>query len=165
VHPQIQRGTRHFRRASGTALVEFALVCIPLVVLVLGGAGVGEVLRAQVVVNDAAEEAARTAVAVRPTIGEEAAARSKARAWAEKRADEVLIERGLMPLHGWITSIEVNGDFSRGTSGNPAIVSVSIRFAYHMLLGGPLIRSLFPGGFVLLTGVAHEAIPRFTSAP
>jgi hypothetical protein len=83
------------QRRGATAIVEFALISFPLVTLVMGAFGFGEVLWAQLVIDTAAQEAVHVAAAVRPADGAASAANRRAATLAQNRVDEVHIRCGV----------------------------------------------------------------------
>lgn len=152
------------RRAGGVALVEFAIILMPLTLMTIGAAAVGELVRVQLIVDTAAREAARVAAATRPPVeGDLRLARGRALQAADGRARSVLDGAGLRSVD---TLVSLGDDFSRDRgAGDPALATVTVQYT-HLLSPGSLavLRHWFPGGEIRLKGVAHETIPRYLSA-
>lgn len=151
-------------RARATAMLEFALISIPLIFLLLGASGVSEVLRVQLAVDEAAQEVARAAAAVRPAIGGELEARDQAEQRATQRALNVLDTDGLgWPRGSLDQPLEVESNYTRRI-GTTTLVSVRLTFRYAPRLGGPVVRQIFPTGIISLQGVAASAARAGASA-
>jgi Flp pilus assembly protein TadG len=155
-------GTCH--RARAAAFIEFALVLVMLVLLTLGAAGMGEVLRVQLALDTAAREAARAAAATRPP---SSADLGQARA----RAEHAAVTRARSVLEGVVSTpqaaaVSIGENFGRtAPSGEPNLATVHVRYSFQLSVASrAVLRPWFPSGRVPLEGVAHEPIPRYASA-
>ena len=123
----LQRDRAHVRRQTGPALVEFALL-----LLMLGGTALYELVRVRTVVQMAATEAARAAVATRSAVGEDAEATlTRAQASATDRAQLVLAEAGYQS--DW-NRASVDGDFGNSHSDDTVPVNVIVSCLHYLSL-------------------------------
>jgi len=158
-----RRWIGHGTRQKGQALVEFALLLPPLLLLVLGGTALYELVRVQTVVEMAATEAARAAAATRsPVDGDIQATLSRAQASATDQAHLVLAEAGLQS--DW-NRVSVDADFGNSQSEDTVLVNVTVACLHQLSpVSRTILKPWFPDGLVHLEGHAHEALPRYVSS-